>query len=73
MQLAAFAIFFVSQTGFGPGFGDYIHYLKHFDEQRAREIQLAVLDFIADTSCENFNDLYDSSGVNPLKIKQNES
>jgi hypothetical protein len=63
---------YVTQIGYAPGGWDYKFDVKRFDEYRAQEIETAVLYFILESSCENFNDLYDSTGVKPLKIKQDD-
>ena len=69
--IALFASF-LTQIGYVPGGWDYSFDVKNFDERRSFEIGAAISFFLSESACEDFNDLYDSTGVNPLKIKQND-
>jgi hypothetical protein len=69
--ISLFASFF-TQIGYAPRGWDYTFDVKHFDQRRSEEIERAVLFFIEHSACDDFNDLYDSTGVDPLKIKQND-
>lgn len=65
-------ILMVKHTGFGPGFGDMKYAMKHLDESNSEKISTAIMMFIADSGCKDFNDLYDSLNENHLNIKQRE-
>jgi len=64
------SILMIKQTGLGPGFGDMKYAKNHLDESNSEKISMAIMMFIADSDCNEFNDLYDSSNKNKLNIKQ---
>lgn len=70
--LSSFFMFQITQTGFGPDFGDMKYTKKHLDEINSKKISMAIMNFIMDSDCKDLNDLYDSLNKNQIKIKQND-
>ncbi len=70
--IVSFFASYLTQIGYAPGGWDYKFDVKHFDERRSQAIGYVISLFLSESACEDFNDLYDSTGVNPLKIKQND-